>query len=82
MIFTLVSTAQEKLVELMESMKDLKEKERQRIEDDLKRQAEVSLQYIPTNFVGFEEKMVEQSCLQISLASSFSRKTHHQTELN
>ena len=45
MIFTLVSAAQEKLVEVMESMKELQEEERKRIEDDLKRQAEVSLNY-------------------------------------
>lgn len=41
MVFTLVSAAQDKLVELMDAMKDLQEQEKKREEEEKKRQEEV-----------------------------------------
>ena len=41
MVFTLVSAAQDKLVELMDSIKEMQEKEKQQKEEELKRQEEV-----------------------------------------
>lgn len=41
MVFTLVSAAQDKLVELIESIKKMQQQEKQRKEEELKRQEEV-----------------------------------------
>ena len=43
MVFTLVSAAQDKLVELMDSIKEMQLEEQRRKEEELKRQEEVGL---------------------------------------
>lgn len=60
MIFTLVSAAQEKLVEVMEAIKQLKEEEQKRIEAEIKRQTEVSSR---------ENNFLDCSCLICGLTS-------------
>ena len=43
MVFTLVSAAQDKLVELMDSIKEMQLEEQRRKEEEIKRQEEVGL---------------------------------------